>query len=297
MRPMEAATADLDKVQFPMMASVKLDGVRALVVDGVVLGKSMKPIRNKYIQETFGHPDFEGMDGELIILPHNEDVFRRTSAAVNSLDAVEARKAKFFVFDMITGDDTSARARDTLITQLCLSPAASPMMHKVWQMTAFSKEEVLVMHDVAVKRGFEGLMLKSPSAAYKFGRSTQKQGALLKVKVFEDSEAIVLGKVELMKNNNEAKVNEKGLTSRSSHAENKEGMGTTGALLVRDIYSGVEFKIGSGFSKQERQEIWDDEATVGKVVKYKFFSKGVKDKPRFPTFLGFRDPVDMRAEG
>jgi hypothetical protein len=32
---------------------------------------------------------------------------------------------------------------------------------------------------------------------------------------------------------------------------------------------------------------------MGKVVKYKSQPTGVKDKPRFPVFLGFRDVVDM----
>jgi len=32
---------------------------------------------------------------------------------------------------------------------------------------------------------------------------------------------------------------------------------------------------------------------MGKVVKYKSQPTGVKDKPRFPVFLGFRDKVDM----
>ena len=32
---------------------------------------------------------------------------------------------------------------------------------------------------------------------------------------------------------------------------------------------------------------------VGKVVKFKSFMHGIKDLPRFPTFICLRDPEDM----
>ena len=67
-----------------------------------------------------------------------------------------------------------------------------------------------------------------------------------------------------------------------------------GALQVRDVGTGVEFDIGTGFTEGDRLALWairDDLA--GDVIKYKFFAGGVKDKPRFPVFLGFRDSIDL----
>ena len=58
--------------------------------------------------------------------------------------------------------------------------------------------------------GYEGVILRDPNAKYKHGRSTVKEGGLIKVKRFSDSEARILAMEEQMKNNNEKKVNELG---------------------------------------------------------------------------------------
>lgn len=65
-----------------------------------------------------------------------------------------------------------------------------------------------------------------------------------------------------------------------------------GALVVRDVHSGVKFQIGSGFTEQERIELWSA-PPIDRVVRYKFFEVGVKDAPRHPVFTGFRDPLDV----
>jgi len=69
---------------------------------------------------------------------------------------------------------------------------------------------------------------------------------------------------------------------------------TLGALLVSRS-DGVNFKIGSGFDECLHQEIWNNQDKyLGKLAKYRHFSlTGVKDKPWFPVFLGFRDKIDV----
>jgi DNA ligase-1 len=67
-----------------------------------------------------------------------------------------------------------------------------------------------------------------------------------------------------------------------------------GTLVVRDLDTNVEFEIGTGFTAAHRQEFWEQTTSVvGRIVKYKHFPHGAKDKPRHPVFLGFRDPIDM----
>ena len=86
-------------------------------------------------------------------------------------------------------------------------------------------------------------------------------------------------------------------TSMGSWEAAKAGMvltGTLGAVLVKDIKSGIEFSIGSGFNDENRQEIWDNQKKyLGKIVKYKSQKCGEVEKPRFPVFLSFRDVRDM----
>lgn len=62
-----------------------------------------------------------------------------------------------------------------------------------------------------------------------------------------------------------------------------------GSLLVNDPKFGL-FNIGTGFNQEERSQLWSiRNELIGKVVKYKYFPVGMKDKPRHPVFLGFRD--------
>jgi DNA ligase-1 len=63
---------------------------------------------------------------------------------------------------------------------------------------------------------------------------------------------------------------------------------------VRDIETGVDFHIGTGFNDAQRKEIWESRGGwLGKIVKYKSFKVGVKEKPRHPVFLGVRMKEDM----
>jgi len=139
--------------------------------------------------------------------------------------------------------------------------------------------------------GFEGVMLRHPGAQYKYGRSTLREQILLKLKRFTDAEAKIIGYEPLYSNQNPQTRNSQGLAERSDHKAGKIQVETLGNLLVRD-HSGRfgEFAIGSGFDQALRDTIWSDrEGFLGRTVTYKFQQVGVKDKPRFPIFLRFRE--------
>jgi DNA ligase 1 len=145
-----------------------------------------------------------------------------------------------------------------------------------------------------LERGLEGVILRAPNGPYKFGRSSTNEGTLLKLKRFEDSEATIIGVEELLSNQNDAMTNALGHTERSSHKANMKPMGTMGALNVRDLKTKVEFSIGTGFDADTREKFWRHRKdAIGKLVKYKYFAGGSKDKPRFPVYLGMRDKRDM----
>jgi DNA ligase-1 len=153
-------------------------------------------------------------------------------------------------------------------------------------------EELLKYETEVLVQGFEGVMLRSANGPYKFGRSTLKEGSLIKMKKFDDDEAIVFGFNELDKNTNEKTKDEFGYTKRSSHKEGKIGQDTLGSLDVN--WNGIHFSIGSGFTAEQRKEFWNDRNNlIGKRVKFKYFATGMKDAPRFPIFIGFRHIDDM----
>ena len=83
MKPMLAIAAAIEDVTYPIWVGVKYDGIRALVVNGVVLSRSLKPIPNAHVQKLFGKPEYNGLDGELILGDiYAPDVFRKTTSAV-----------------------------------------------------------------------------------------------------------------------------------------------------------------------------------------------------------------------
>jgi DNA ligase-1 len=122
---------------------------------------------------------------------------------------------------------------------------------------------------------------------------------MIKIKRFTDGEAVVVGVEEQMHNTNEATTNALGYTERSSHQANQIGTGALGAFLCRslpgpDDETDVEFSVGTGMTAADRTWMWNNrEQMVGKIIKYKSFPVGVKDKPRHPVFLGFRDAEDL----
>ena len=96
-----------------------------------------------------------------------------------------------------------------------------------------------------------------------------------------------------MHNANEATRNELGYIERSSHKDNLVGRGDLGALVL-EMDDGRQFNCGTGFDDALRAEIWANaDQYMGRMAKVKSFLIGVKDLPRFPVFLGFRDEGDI----
>ena len=288
-KPMLACNAELDKLKYPLMASPKLDGVRCCIVDGKPMSRTLKPIQNAHINQYLSRGLFDGLDGELIVgYPTSKTCYRDT---VSGVMRVEGRPDfTFYVFDVHNTDSGFAARYAEIGHRLddlfCVQRLEHVVVH--------NEDELLAYEAARVKSGYEGIILRSMDAPYKFGRSTVKEGYMLKVKRFVDNEAEIIGFEEELKNENEATTNELGRTQRSSHAAGKMGKGTLGAFLVRDAATGVEFSVGTGLTADERALCWRDRhALVGELIKYKSFEVGVKDKPRHPVFLGFRDRSDL----
>lgn len=282
-KPMLASDAVLEKLSFPLLASPKLDGIRAVVRNGVVYSRSNKPIPNKFVQEKFKH--LEHHDGELIVGPATaHDVYRQTTSHVMAHDK-EDFAVQFFAFDHIRDLNAPYGLRAKEIE-------ARPGLVKHEHRLIKTLDALLTYEEQCLETGYEGLILRDPDGYYKTGRSTVSEGLLLKLKRFLDDEAHVVGFAEQMHNANEATTNELGRTKRSSHKANKHGKDTLGALQV--LWKGLEFEIGTGMTDAVRKHIWENrDDFIGKLVKFKYFPVGIKDKPRHPVFLGWRDRSDI----
>ena len=287
-KPMLASPANLDALRYPQFASPKLDGIRASVVGDKLLSRTLKSIPSKFICALLAKRAFDGLDGELIVGPPTSSTcYLDTVRGVMAQDKTPA--FLYHVFDLWnhTGAFTQRRLDLRARVKGLMDPACAHVA-LVEHVQIDSREQLDAYEAAMVALGHEGIMLANPHGAYKFGRATPKGGELLKVKRFEDSEAVVLGVEEEMFNGNEAETNELGRTKRSTAKAGLSGKGTMGALTVRDVKTGVEFNIGTGFTADDRVWWWNERFGPAKTVKYKSFPIGVKDKPRHPVYLGLR---------
>lgn len=292
-KPMLAETCDdIYELKYPVLATPKLDGIRCVVLNGKALSRKFKEIPNRYIQDLVSKLP-EGLDGELMLrrrLRDPEPTFQQVTSAVMSEDG----EPDFYynVFDYVMGGDLKVpySGRMENLKGLALPDFVNKLLPiEIYGSVALERYEAKCL-----KEGYEGVMVRSPEGPYKTGRSTVREGYLLKIKRFKDSEAIVLGFTERMHNENEATKDELGHTKRSSAKNGLVPTGTLGALIVRDVTTQVQFEIGTGFDDNLRAAIWKNKNEyLTKLVKYKSQEIGTKDKPRFPVFLGFRDERDV----
>ena len=283
-KPMLASPFDEALLKFPVLASPKLDGVRAIVRDGVVLSRALKPIPNKWVQQRFSH--LEHFDGELIVGASNHpDVLRTTTSGVMRVEGEP--DVSFHVFDHVENHARLYTVRYDLLeedTEINVFVVPQHELMNTFELNAFEHE--------VLAEGYEGVMLRHPDAPYKFGRSTAREGYLLKVKRFHDDEFEIVGFEEEMFNANEATTSELGRTKRSSHKANKVPKGRLGSLVLK--YGDTTFNCGTGFNDAERERIWAErDSYLGMLAKIKYFAHGIKDVPKLPSFLGIRDERDM----
>lgn len=284
----------LSKLVFPVIGSPKLDGIRALKIQGQVLSSTFKPIPNHHIRKTLEKELPDGADGEIIV----GDVFQEVTSGVMSAGGVP--DFKFWMFDLVNENhlEEPYLQRQVKLTEWRTS-AFAPNVIVVPTLLLQNLDQMRYYETECIEAGFEGIMLRSLDGPYKCGRSTLKQGWLLKRKPFEDSEAVIIGFEERLTNTNELQKNELGLAKRSSAKAGKVPMNTLGKFIATDIHGlfpGVELKIGTGkgLTDKLRKEVWENrEAWMGRIIKYKFQRTGTKDAPRLPIFLGERHPEDI----
>lgn len=123
-------------------------------------------------------------------------------------------------------------------------------------------EDIMALHHVFVQSGYEGAMVKTIDAPYRFGRSYD----VMKVKEFHDVDLPIIGL--------------------------EEGTGRhTGRLgAVKISFNGVIVKVGSGFSDAEREQVWNDQDNfMGRIIEVRYQEVTPDGSLRFPTFVCFRN--------
>lgn len=299
-RPMLASKwEERNETMFPFWAQPKLDGIRVLIgEDGYAYTRSLKPVRSEYIQSLIRSKKdiLAGLDGEIIVGdPTAEDCYVRTNSAVMSFSNDDAQNFNFCVFDKWNRSDIDY---DSRYGELIEESLWWPEWTQLVPTALLSDMRMLDEYESKLlAEGHEGVILRRRDALYKNGRGTPKKGELIKLKRFEDMEGEIIAVHEFMHNGNPATINALGYTEHTGHKANLKPMNMLGAIEVKldeSIWPSGSVRIGTGFKMYQRNELWSKkDELIGKIAKFKYFSVGVKDAPRFPVFIGLRDPDDM----
>lgn len=294
-RPIKGvAVDDLSQIQLPCFASPKVDGFRCVLGDRPLTSR-LGPYRNPYLNKQLaGLLPGPLLDGELVVGDkRGKNVLARTSSGLTNGKG----KPDFtlWVFDTPQlGYHFSDRYR--LAKQIVREldhPRIRLLRHRVIR----TLPELQAFLDRCLEREYEGIITRSMEGRYKEGKSTLREQYMLKIKPFEDAEGRITGWFEEMENTNEAKREATGKLKRSSKKEGKVGKGTLGGFILEDCVTGVPVRVGGGFTKKQREELWrmilNGYDFKGTLVRYKKQKMGEKDKPRHPGFVDF---IDFRPE-
>ena len=285
-KPLLAGKFDSEKAKFPYAATPKIDGIRFLMVGGAALTRSFKPIRNEYLQKILSSNLPEGIDGELT----SGSTFQECSSIMRIKGEPDF---KVWIFDFVNPKGEVKPYKERMDELRKFENFNIPSYEILFPTIVSNQEQIDQLMINNLNAGYEGLMLRDPNGIYKFGRSSVKENILLKVKEFMDDEAEIISFREKMINTNEGLKDNFGRTKRSSCQDGLKPSGTLGGFILRNS-EGLEFSCGSGLNDALRDEIWKNKSKyLGKLVKYKFMSKGIKDLPRHPVFMGFRDETDL----
>lgn len=289
-RPMLACSKnvlieDLQSLQYPLYVSIKQDGIRCRLDrhtagDVIPMSRTLKVLPNCHIQEWAEEHGIEGLDGE-IVLPGK--TFNEIQSWVMK-EYPPLEPFEFRVFDCLTDYVSEFWERLEVMDDQLGGKRAPKNMQMVGQTLCTTPNQIKDLFNQAIREGEEGLILRSHSGLYKSGRSMWNEAYSLKMKAFDDDEAIIIGYYPLKRNDNLKEVSRLGLSKRSSHAEGKTTLNMLGGFEVRSIKNG-SFKVGSGFTTEQRNEYWQDRnKLIGREITYKWQPKGSKDKPRTPIF-------------
>jgi DNA ligase 1 len=281
------------KLTFPKAATPKIDGIRCIKPKDNAVSRSFKPIPNVHIREMIEKNVVAGVDGELEI---NGGTFNDAQSQVMTRAGTPDFRYRIFDYVKDSLEKGYMERMADLRAMFDANPQILTFCEPVYPVIVNNLEELEAVKKLHLSQGYEGTMLRNLDSKYKCGRSSFKENILLAIKYFVDGEAEILSVEEKMHNANEATEDAFGNTERSSHKANMIPAGTLGKFVVRNLKDNTQFKIGTfkNLTDEKKLDIWNNkDSYVGKVVHFREQLHGKKDKPRIPSFYGFRSLEDM----
>lgn len=298
---------DYGEIEFPVLASYKLDGIRCFSGDGEMFTRSWKPFSTA-VQKRFWktlklcREKNVILDGEIF---SPEIPFNELMTELAPKNEKISKDIKYYVFDSMYSSEWNLECLRTF------EERTKALSNFISNNTIFLGEEVQVLtqrplfkidqlkdfFDEAIEKGHEGLILRTPESEYKHGRVTAKEKSMWKMKKNATVDCKLVGFVQATRMKQEYKEGEArehddlGYLKRSHKKDNREPIDEIGSFEVQ-LKDGTVCK--ATLAKDvDLRVTWDNrEKFVGKWVEIEFMPHGVKDKPRFPRITRWRPDLD-----
>ena len=281
--------------------SEKLDGIRCLFFGGVAYSRTLKPLPNKKLQALAKEyaQVLEGCDGEVIAGgdKYAVGVLQRSNSFCMKADNDD--EFRVYLFDRYIPDMPWIIRYMNICENIFGVPNVEVLHHyfvrdkDYYPIEDTDRVDLDMFEQSVLEKGGEGCIVRSTYGEYKFGRSASKNPELQKVKRFDDAEFKVVGYEQFETNQNELERDERGYAKRSTSKDGKVLVEQLGSLVC-SLPDGRTFNVGSGFTLQQRKDLWENRGMlVGKLAKVQYFGYSPDGIPLLPVFLDFRAEIDV----
>lgn len=262
------------KEQPCIITQFKLDGFRGISNGVGIYSRSRKEFTGKvphlipHINDIIEELGVDWIDGELfsddITFNEIQSIMLKKPTTMTAEDVEKAKSIKFNMFDYISDEPQIERTKKlmTLKGNEYVKIVASLIV----QQKDITEEYIQALHNDAVEKGNEGIMIRFPNEPYMHKRTN----SLLKWKMFKDLEATIVG--------------------ITPERNDKTKLGA----MVMDLNGNI-FNARPAMTDKEKAEIFANPSKyIGQlgVIKYQDLDANT-GTPRFPVFKGLRSKIDL----
>jgi len=296
-KPMLAPNQEINitNLNYPLLASYKLDGIRCIFKDGQMFSRALKQFPNVQLRKRFEYLTKYSkihdiiLDGELLA---KSITFNELSGLTRQLDKELPKDFYFYCFDYIETNkfDIPFKSR---FENLKNSEINSNNMKILPQISINTSVGINILYEQALEWGCDGLILRNPSGKYKFGRGTIKEGLIYKMKPFQTFDAKIIDVIQgtEVREGAEKKINELGNSVTSKKKNDRILINRACDFVV--MYEGKQLKVSIAMTNEEKEEVWRNKNKyIGRWIEYKGMMVGAKNLPRHPIFIRFRGDKD-----
>lgn len=261
----------LTGIKFPCFVQPKLDGCRTLhLPSGQYLGRNGRQVANqnihKHIQLCYTADNLY-IDGEFYSHSRN---FNEIVGYFRAENKILPDDIKLVLFNAIPKEEWDSRNATTNYTKqleiMDFLVKGSHNVEVIENYIANNEEELWILYDEFLKKGYEGAIVRNMNTTYAWKRVKVKDGILVKLKPSDMADVLI----------------------KNSYEGEGRHKGSFGGFICD--FNGIEVRVGGGFSDKQRTEIWNDvDSYIDQWARVSYNEITPDGSLRFPVFDSLRD--------